>query len=112
MSWVTHYFDRRLNTNAISRAHATKEGALRNACDLTLQKCIVKYVQGPDNHRIGPVEIQAWCKHTKLLIGRSTPNHEAVPWLRRKAGGVGGGRPSLPIMILLDSVSVKAQPSN
>ena len=65
MTWTTHYFDRRLNTNAISRAHATKEGALRNACDLTVQKCIVKYVQGPDNHRIGPVEIQAWCKAHK-----------------------------------------------
>ena len=37
MSWTTHYFDRRLNADAISRAHATKEGALRNACDLMLQ---------------------------------------------------------------------------
>jgi hypothetical protein len=65
MSWTTHYYDPRLNRDAVSRAHATEEGALRNACDLMLQKCIVKYVQGPDNHRIGPVEIQAWCKAHK-----------------------------------------------
>jgi hypothetical protein len=65
MTWTTHYFDRRLNADIISRAHTTKEGALRNACDLTLQKCIVKYVQGPDHHRIGAVEIQAWCKAHK-----------------------------------------------
>jgi hypothetical protein len=62
MSWTAHYVDRRLNGDAISRAHATKEGALRNACDLTKQNCIVKYLQGPDNERIGPVEIAAWCK--------------------------------------------------
>jgi hypothetical protein len=62
MSWTAHYVDRRMNGDAISRAHATKEGALRNACDLTKQNCIVKYLQGPDNERIGPVEITAWCK--------------------------------------------------
>src|ERR1700730_17713254 len=47
MDWRTHYFDPRLNRDAISRGYATKEGALRNACDLTAQKCIVRYVQGP-----------------------------------------------------------------
>jgi hypothetical protein len=73
MSWTTHYFDRRLNADAISRAHATEEGALRNACDLMLQKCIVKYVQGADNHRIGPVEIQAWCKAHKTAVRPINP---------------------------------------
>ena len=65
MNWTTHYFDRRLNTDAVSRVHATKEAALRTACDLMQQECIVKYVQGIDNHRIGPVGIQAWCKAHK-----------------------------------------------
>jgi hypothetical protein len=65
MNWTVHYFDPRLNRDATSRAHATKEAALRNACDLNLQKCIPKYVQGPDDHRIGPAEIVAWCKAHK-----------------------------------------------
>jgi hypothetical protein len=76
MSWTTHYFDRRLNVDAISRAHATKEGALRNACDLTLQKCVLKYVQRLDNQRIGPVEIQAWCKAHKTSAQPINPKND------------------------------------
>jgi hypothetical protein len=67
MDWTTHYFDPRLNRDAISRGYATKEGALRNACDLTAQKCIVRYVQGPRSQRLGPVEIAAWCKAHKTM---------------------------------------------
>lgn len=65
VSWTAHYIDPRLNREVISRAHATKEGALRNACDLAQQKCILKYVLGPESQRIGPVEIHAWCKAHK-----------------------------------------------
>ena len=35
MNWIAHYFDRRLNRDSISRAFASKEDALREACDLT-----------------------------------------------------------------------------
>jgi hypothetical protein len=73
MNWTTHYYDRRLNRDAVSRAYAAKEGALRNACDLTLEKCIVRYVQGPDNYRIDPVEIQAWCKAHKTAVRPINP---------------------------------------
>jgi hypothetical protein len=31
----------------------------------TIDWCIPNYVQGPDNHRIDPVEIQTWCKAHK-----------------------------------------------
>jgi hypothetical protein len=65
MSWRAHYIDHRSNGDAVSRPHATKEGALRNACDLAKQNCIVNYIRGPDNERIGPVEIAAWCKAHK-----------------------------------------------
>jgi hypothetical protein len=65
MSWTAHYTDRDLNRDAVSRAYATKEGALRNACDLAQRKCLMRYVLGPDNMRIGPVEIMLWCKAHK-----------------------------------------------
>ncbi len=64
MSWTAHYVDRQ-KSDVVSRAHATKEGALRNACDLAQQNCIVKYVQGPNNERIGHAEIAVWCKTHK-----------------------------------------------
>ena len=34
MDWVVHYFDRKLNRETVSREHSSKQGALRNACDL------------------------------------------------------------------------------
>jgi uncharacterized protein YjiS (DUF1127 family) len=46
-----------------SRAFASKEGALRHACDLSHQKCVVYYVKGPNEERIDAVAITAWCKH-------------------------------------------------
>jgi hypothetical protein len=62
MSWTAHYFDRRLNREGVSRACASKEDALRLACDLVRQNCIVRYVEGPNSEKIDAVEIASWCK--------------------------------------------------
>jgi hypothetical protein len=62
MSWTAHYFDRRLNREGVSRACASKEDALRVACDLVRQNCIVRYVEGPNDEKIDAVEITSWCK--------------------------------------------------
>jgi hypothetical protein len=62
MSWTAHYFDRRLNREGVSRACASKEDALRLACDLVRQNCIVRYVEGPNDEKIDAVEITPWCK--------------------------------------------------
>ena len=61
MNWIAHYFDRRLNRD--SRAFASKEDALREACDLTRRSCVVHFVQGPNDEKIDAVAIAAWCKH-------------------------------------------------
>jgi hypothetical protein len=67
MIWTVHYLERRSNSNATSRAFASKEEALRHACDLSHQKCVVYYVKGPNEERIDAVAITAWCKrHTTL----------------------------------------------
>ena len=63
MDWIAHYFDRRLNRDSISRAFASKEDALREACDLTRRSCVVHFVQGPNDEKIDAVAIAAWCKH-------------------------------------------------
>ncbi len=41
MTWTAHYFDRQLNSDAVSRACASKEDALRLACDMIRRNCIV-----------------------------------------------------------------------
>ena len=63
MNWIAHYFDRRLNRDSISRAFASKEDALREACDLTRGSCVVHFIQGPNDEKIDAVAIAAWCKH-------------------------------------------------
>jgi len=53
MSWTAHYFDRRLNSEGVSRACASKEDALRLACDLICRR----YTRNPDRERyiVAPV---------------------------------------------------------
>ena len=48
MSWTAHYFGRRLNSEGVGRACASKEDALRLACDLIHRKCIVRFITGPN----------------------------------------------------------------
>ena len=62
MSWTAHYFDRRLNSEGVSRACASKEDALRLACDLIYRKCIVRFITGPNDEKIEAIEITSWCK--------------------------------------------------
>jgi hypothetical protein len=57
VSWTAHYFDPRLNANAITRPCSTKEDALRLACDLMRRQCRVEFIQGPDDVRVRAVEI-------------------------------------------------------
>src|SRR5262245_48235578 len=45
MTWTTHYFDRRLNRDSVSRAFASKEDALRQARDLMRQNCVVRFIE-------------------------------------------------------------------
>ena len=63
MNWIAHYLDRRLSRDSISRAFASKEDALREACDLTRGSCVVHFIQGPNDEKIDAVAIAAWCKH-------------------------------------------------
>jgi hypothetical protein len=65
MTWVAHYFDRRLNRDAVTRAFGSKEDALREARGLMFRKCVVHFIQGPDNEKISAVEITSWCKAHK-----------------------------------------------
>jgi hypothetical protein len=62
MNWTAHYFDRRLNSDTVSRAFASKEEALRQACDLMQRNCVVRFVKGPNDEKIDAVEITPWCK--------------------------------------------------
>ena len=58
MSWTAHYFDRRLNRDAVTRSCATKEDAFRLACGLMRRECR----EGPANEKVRAVEILKWCK--------------------------------------------------
>lgn len=62
MGWTTHYFDPRLNRNAVTRSCTTKEDALRSACDLMRRECRVHLIDGPEDEKVHAVEIARWCK--------------------------------------------------
>ena len=49
--WTVHYFDKRLNSEEVSRIFASKEDALRHACDLELKNCITHNIRGPNEQR-------------------------------------------------------------
>ncbi len=61
-SFDRHYFDRKLNRETVSREYSSKEGALRNACDLMRRQCEVRYIEGPERERVEAPVIYAWCK--------------------------------------------------
>jgi hypothetical protein len=54
MSWTAHYFDPRLNRDAVTRGFGSKDDALLAACDLMRRKCIVRFVHGPDRKKSMP----------------------------------------------------------
>jgi hypothetical protein len=62
MTWIAHYFDPHLNRESVTRSCSSREGALRLACDLIRQKCLVHFVQGPEAEKISPVAIADWCR--------------------------------------------------
>ena len=64
MTWTAHYFDPQLNRDAATRGFGSKDDALTVACDLIRRRCLVHFVQGP-NEKIGAVAITAWCKAHK-----------------------------------------------
>jgi len=73
MSWTAHYFDPRLNRDAVTRAFGSKEDALRAACDLVSRKCIVHSVQGTDNEKLDAVAIMKWCKGHRTAFEAASP---------------------------------------
>ena len=70
MTWTAHYFDRRLNREGVSRAFASKEGALRQARDLMCRECVVRFVQSPNGEKIDAVTIAA----RRSLSGSAHPD--------------------------------------
>ena len=66
MTWTTHYFDRRLNRDSVSRAFASKEDALRQARDLMRQNCVVRFIKGPNDEKIDAVAITRGARVVRL----------------------------------------------
>jgi hypothetical protein len=83
MSWTAHYFDWLLNRDIVSRSCATKEDALRMACDLMRKDCRVYFILGPENERVLAVEISRWCKarlsHDPRYSEPARPREKAPP---------------------------------
>jgi hypothetical protein len=68
MSWRAHYYDRRLKRAAVSRVFASKEDALRQACDLMLLNCVVRFVTGPNEETLDAIAITKWCKGHRTAL--------------------------------------------
>jgi hypothetical protein len=68
MAWTVHYFDKRLNSEEVSRLFPSEEDALRHACDLERGNCVTHSVCGPNGERILPPAITAWCRQHKTPL--------------------------------------------
>ena len=77
MTWTAHYFDPQLNRDAATRGFGSKDDALTAACDLIRRRCLVHFVQGP-NEKIGAVAITAW-------YARTSGAAEIVNWGQKPA---------------------------
>jgi hypothetical protein len=73
MSWIAHYYDPRLNRAAVSRVFASKEDALRQACDLMLRKCVIRFIAGPNDQKLDAVAIMKWCKGHRTALKPPVP---------------------------------------
>jgi hypothetical protein len=62
MIWRVHYFDPQSNREGVSRAFASKEDALRQACYLMRKNCVARFIAGPNDKKIDAVAIARWCK--------------------------------------------------
>jgi hypothetical protein len=50
---------------------SSKEDALRQACDLMQRKCVMRFVEGPNDEKIDAIAIVKWCKrHRTPLVPR------------------------------------------
>ena len=86
MSWTAHYFDPRLNRDAVTRAFGSKDDALRAACDLVARKCTVHSVQGTDNEKLDAVAIMKWCKGHRTALKPPVPKQANVlVWVKEPA---------------------------
>ena len=62
MTWTAHYFDPRSNREGVSRAFSSQQDAMRQACFVMRQTCVVHFVEGPNGEKIDAVAITARCK--------------------------------------------------
>jgi hypothetical protein len=63
-----HYFDKRSNSDVVSRSFTSEESALMHACDLQRNGSRVNYVRGPGKQHIQPSAIAAWCRKHKTSM--------------------------------------------
>ena len=81
MSWTAHYFDPRLNCDAVTRAFGSKRRVLlRAACDLVARKCIVHSVQGTDNEKLDAVAIMKCVQRSSHRFEAASPEVGKRSW--------------------------------
>jgi hypothetical protein len=56
-----HYWDEINNRNIRSSEISAREDAMRKACSLMREGCVVSHVAGPNGERVDIVDIRAWC---------------------------------------------------
>jgi hypothetical protein len=81
MTWTAHYFDPRLNRDAVTRSFGSKDDALREARDLMHRKYIVHFIRG------GPTAAQ----HLDRSRRPASENFGDDPLNEARKSGQGGG---------------------
>jgi hypothetical protein len=57
----------------VSRSFSSREEALRQACFLMRQNCVVHVLRGPNDEEIDAVAITQWCKKHPMPRAPWTP---------------------------------------
>ena len=62
MAWEVHYFDTKKKKRDFLPNFSSREEALRYACTLEADNCLVQFIAGPAGERVMPFELVDWCK--------------------------------------------------
>ena len=64
MAWFVHYWDEINNRNICSSEISAREDAMRKACSLMREGCVVSHVAGPNGDR---VDIRCDCSTRRMI---------------------------------------------
>ena len=87
MAWFVHYWDEINNRNICSSEISAREDAMRKACSLMREGCVVSHVAGPNGER-SIVDIRAWCSAHAATLPMPSARRFPPRWTAEDNGAI------------------------